>query len=87
VFADRVLRTVLRLHSDEVRGGWRKLQNMELVICKFILNVTALTRSIHGELDIKDMLNILGTRGMYRGADKPLPRPGRKQANVSVRLA
>jgi len=30
----------------------------------------------------------IGLRGrVYRGADKSLARPGRKQANVSVRMA
>ena len=32
-------------------------------------------------------LRMVYRRNMYRGADKSLARPGRKQANVSVRIA
>jgi hypothetical protein len=33
VFENRVLRRIFRLKRDEVRGGWRKLNNEEL--CDF----------------------------------------------------
>ena len=32
-------------------------------------------------------LDVASVFRMYRGADKSLARPGRKQANVSVRMA
>jgi hypothetical protein len=38
---------------------------LKFSIGKFILNVTLLSRSIRGELDRRDMLNISGIREMY----------------------
>jgi len=51
------------------------------IISSSILNVS---RSTSQQM-IGSGRGILG--GIYRGADKSLARPGRKQANVSVRMA
>jgi hypothetical protein len=39
VFENRVLRRILGLRSDEVTGGWRKLQNEELHNLFFSTNI------------------------------------------------
>ena len=48
--------------------------------------------SICKKLDVRKVLNRqacpnTNSKPMYRGVDKSLARPGRKQANVSVRMA
>ena len=54
------------------------------------LEVSGAVRPIYGSLGVKRLILydlITSTFNLYRGADNSLARPGRKQANVSVRIA
>jgi hypothetical protein len=45
VFENRVLRTIFRLKSDEVIGGWRKLHNEEHHNLYCLLNIIRIIKS------------------------------------------
>ena len=51
-------------------------------------NMSAVETGTYGKLGCGSLIQPLGVCVfVYRGADKSLARPGRKQTNVSVRMA
>jgi len=53
----------------------------------FFLPRPSQSNTLHLELDAQHNINVFTFEIVYRGADKSLACPGRKQGSVSVRMA
>jgi hypothetical protein len=70
-------------NTNDTNGN--RTSDLHLVTCAPSLHRTAV--NIFVTSTVKCVWDFTSTSTRYRGADKSLPRPGRKQANVSVRMA